>query len=149
MVYPPAASRRRGDEEFVLAKRWQEQGDVDAAHRLVTSHLRLVATIAMGYRGYGLPLNEIISEGNVGLMLCRRSSASTPTAASGLRPTRCGGSARLAISSRSSRRVLARQHRRRRAQTVEEPIEARPGTPPSGARSGGLLGVQPVGACSV
>jgi RNA polymerase sigma-32 factor len=56
------------DEEFVLAKRWQEQGDVDAAHRLVTSHLRLVAKIAMGYRGYGLPLNEIISEGNVGLM---------------------------------------------------------------------------------
>jgi RNA polymerase sigma-32 factor len=52
----------------MLAKRWQEQGDTDAAHRLVTSHLRLVAKIAMGYRGYGLPLNEIISEGNVGLM---------------------------------------------------------------------------------
>jgi RNA polymerase sigma-32 factor len=56
------------DEEFILAKRWQEQGDTEAAHRLVTSHLRLVAKIAMGYRGYGLPLNEIISEGNVGLM---------------------------------------------------------------------------------
>jgi RNA polymerase sigma-32 factor len=56
------------EEEFMLAKRWQEQGDTDAAHRLVTSHLRLVAKIAMGYRGYGLPLNEIISEGNVGLM---------------------------------------------------------------------------------
>jgi RNA polymerase sigma-32 factor len=55
-------------EEFILAKRWQEQGDTVAAHRLVTSHLRLVAKIAMGYRGYGLPLNEIISEGNVGLM---------------------------------------------------------------------------------
>jgi RNA polymerase sigma-32 factor len=55
-------------EEFILAKRWQEQGDTEAAHRLVTSHLRLVAKIAMGYRGYGLPLNEIISEGNVGLM---------------------------------------------------------------------------------
>jgi RNA polymerase sigma-32 factor len=55
-------------EEFMLAKRWQEQGDTEAAHRLVTSHLRLVAKIAMGYRGYGLPLNEIISEGNVGLM---------------------------------------------------------------------------------
>ena len=55
-------------EEFMLAKRWQEQGDSQAAHRLVTSHLRLVAKIAMGYRGYGLPLNEIISEGNVGLM---------------------------------------------------------------------------------
>jgi RNA polymerase sigma-32 factor len=55
-------------EEFVLAKNWQEHGDVEAAHRLVTSHLRLVAKIAMGYRGYGLPLNEIISEGNVGLM---------------------------------------------------------------------------------
>ena len=56
------------EEEFVLAKNWQEHGDVEAAHRLVTSHLRLVAKIAMGYRGYGLPLNEIISEGNVGLM---------------------------------------------------------------------------------
>jgi RNA polymerase sigma-32 factor len=56
------------NEEFVLAKRWQEHGDVAAAHKLVTSHLRLVAKIAMGYRGYGLPLNEIISEGNVGLM---------------------------------------------------------------------------------
>jgi RNA polymerase sigma-32 factor len=56
------------EEEFILAKRWREQDDVEAAHRLVTSHLRLVAKIAMGYRGYGLPLNEIISEGNVGLM---------------------------------------------------------------------------------
>ena len=56
------------EEEFMLAKRWQEQEDSEAAHRLVTSHLRLVAKIAMGYRGYGLPLNEIISEGNVGLM---------------------------------------------------------------------------------
>jgi RNA polymerase sigma-32 factor len=56
------------EEEFILAKQWQEHGDVEAAHKLVTSHLRLVAKIAMGYRGYGLPLNEIISEGNVGLM---------------------------------------------------------------------------------
>ncbi len=56
------------EEEFILAKRWREQDDVEAAHKLVTSHLRLVAKIAMGYRGYGLPLNEIISEGNVGLM---------------------------------------------------------------------------------
>ena len=56
------------EEEFILAKRWREQDDVEAAHRLVTSHLRLVAKIAMGYRGYGLPMNEIISEGNVGLM---------------------------------------------------------------------------------
>jgi len=56
------------DEEFMLAKRWQEHQDTEAAHRLVTSHLRLVAKIAMGYRGYGLPLSEIISEGNVGLM---------------------------------------------------------------------------------
>jgi RNA polymerase sigma-32 factor len=55
-------------EEFMLAKRWRERGDTDAAHRLVTSHLRLVAKIAMGYRGYGLPLSELISEGNVGLM---------------------------------------------------------------------------------
>ena len=56
------------DEEFMLAQRWREHGDVEAAHRLVTSHLRLVAKIAMGYRGYGLPLNELISEGNVGMM---------------------------------------------------------------------------------
>ena len=56
------------DEEFMLAKRWQEHEDTDAAHRLVTSHLRLVAKIAMGYRGYGLPISEVISEGNVGLM---------------------------------------------------------------------------------
>ena len=56
------------DEEFMLAKRWREHGDVAAAHRLVTSHLRLVAKIAMGYRGYGLPLGELISEGHVGMM---------------------------------------------------------------------------------
>jgi RNA polymerase sigma-32 factor len=55
-------------EEFMLAKRWREQGDREAAHRLVTSHLRLVAKIAMGYRGYGLPTSEVISEGNLGLM---------------------------------------------------------------------------------
>jgi RNA polymerase sigma-32 factor len=55
-------------EEFMLAKRWREHGDSDAAHKLVTSHLRLVAKIAMGYRGYGLPIGEVISEGNVGLM---------------------------------------------------------------------------------
>jgi RNA polymerase sigma-32 factor len=56
------------EEEFMLAKRWREHGDREAAHRLVTSHLRLVAKIAMGYRGYGLPVGEVISEGNVGLM---------------------------------------------------------------------------------
>src|SRR5574339_1282809 len=56
------------EEEFMLAKRWQEHGDTEAAHRMVTSHLRLVAKIAMGYRGYGLPMSEVISEGNVGLM---------------------------------------------------------------------------------
>jgi RNA polymerase sigma-32 factor len=55
-------------EEYMLAKSWREHGDRDAAHRLVTSHLRLVARIAMGYRGYGLPVGEVISEGNVGLM---------------------------------------------------------------------------------
>src|ERR1700722_13140123 len=55
-------------EEFMLAKRWREHGDRDAAHRLVTSHLRLVAKIALGYRRYGLPIAEVISEGNVGLM---------------------------------------------------------------------------------
>src|SRR4030081_1733757 len=55
-------------EEYMFAKRWREHGDPDAAHRLVTSHLRLVAKVAMGYRGYGLPMSEAISEGNVGLM---------------------------------------------------------------------------------
>jgi RNA polymerase sigma-32 factor len=55
-------------EEYMLAKRWREHEDPEAAHRLVTSHLRLVAKIAMGYRGYGLPIGEVISEGNVGLM---------------------------------------------------------------------------------
>jgi len=56
------------DEEYMLAKRWQEHEDTAAAHKLVTSHLRLVGRIAMGYRGYGLPMGEVISEGNVGLM---------------------------------------------------------------------------------
>jgi len=56
------------DEEYMLAKRWREHDDPDAAAKLVTSHLRLVARIAMGYRGYGLPLSELISEGNVGMM---------------------------------------------------------------------------------
>ncbi len=55
-------------EEFMFAKSWREHGDRDAAHKLVTSHLRLVAKIAMGYRGYGLPISEVVSEGNVGLM---------------------------------------------------------------------------------
>src|SRR5580700_7967849 len=56
------------DEEYMLAKRYKEHGDRDVVHRLVTSHLRLAAKIAMGYRGYGLPIGEVISEGNVGLM---------------------------------------------------------------------------------
>jgi RNA polymerase sigma-32 factor len=56
------------EEEFRYAKRWREQGDRDAAYRLVTSHLRLVAKLAMGYRGYGLPVADLVSEGNVGLM---------------------------------------------------------------------------------
>ncbi|MEQ1669685.1 MAG: RNA polymerase sigma factor RpoH, partial [Hyphomicrobium sp.] len=55
-------------EEYMLAKRWKEHADADAAEKLVTSHLRLVAKIAMGYRGYGLPIGEVVSEGNVGLM---------------------------------------------------------------------------------
>ena len=56
------------EEEYMLAKNWKTTGNVKAAEKLVTSHLRLVAKIAMGYRGYGLPVNEMISEGNVGLM---------------------------------------------------------------------------------
>ena len=56
------------EEEYMLAKRYKEHGDAEAAHKLVTSHLRLVAKIAMGYRGYGLPVTDLISEGNVGIM---------------------------------------------------------------------------------
>ena len=56
------------EEEYMLAKNWKERGNLKAAHKLVTSHLRLVAKIAMGYRGYGLPVGELISEGNIGLM---------------------------------------------------------------------------------
>src|SRR3546814_20685196 len=56
------------DLEYMLAKAWRERGDTEAAHKLVTSHLRLVAKIAMGYRGYGLPLSELVSEGHVGML---------------------------------------------------------------------------------
>ena len=56
------------EEEYMLAKSWRERGDLKSAHKLVTSHLRLVARMAMGYRGYGLPVSELISEGNIGLM---------------------------------------------------------------------------------
>merc|ERR1712093_967422 len=58
----------QANEEYMLARRWVDHEDTKAAHKLVTSHLRLVAKIAMGYRGYGLPVNELISEGNIGLM---------------------------------------------------------------------------------
>jgi len=58
----------RKDEEYMLAKRWREHEDINAAHSLVTSHLRLVAKIAMTYKGYGLPVSDLISEGNIGLM---------------------------------------------------------------------------------
>ena len=56
------------EEEYMLAKNWKNRGDLKSAQKLITSHLRLVAKIAMGYRGYGLPVNEMISEGNIGLM---------------------------------------------------------------------------------
>ena len=56
------------EEEYMLAKSWRDRGDFKSAEKLVTSHLRLVAKIAMGYRGYGLPVSELVSEGNVGLM---------------------------------------------------------------------------------
>ena len=57
-----------GDEEYELAKKWRDQGDKKAVEQLVSSHLRLVAKIASGYRGYGLPLSDLISEGNIGMM---------------------------------------------------------------------------------
>ena len=56
------------EEEYMLAKNWRDIGDLKSAQKLVTSHLRLVAKIAMGYRGYGLPVSELVSEGNIGLM---------------------------------------------------------------------------------
>ena len=56
------------EEEYMLAKSWKDRGDLKSAQKLVTSHLRLVAKIAMGYRGYGLPVSEMVSEGNIGLM---------------------------------------------------------------------------------
>jgi RNA polymerase sigma-32 factor len=79
-------------EEYMLAKRWREHGDRDAAHKLVTSHLRLVTKIARDYRGYGLPISEAISEGNVGLM--QAVERFEPEKASGSPPTPCGGSRR-------------------------------------------------------
>jgi len=79
------------EEEYMLAKRWEEHQDTEAAARLVNSHLRLVAKIAMGYRGYGLPVSELISEGNIGLMQGVKKFEADPASASPL--TRCGGSA--------------------------------------------------------
>ena len=79
-------------EEYMLAKRWREHDDRDAAHQLVTSHLRLVAKIAMGYRGYGLPISEVVSEGNVGLMQAVKRFE--PERAFVSPPTPCGGSRR-------------------------------------------------------
>ena len=58
----------KAEDEFALAKRWADDGDYEAAHQLVTSHLRLVAKIASGFKGYGLPMSEMIAEGNIGLM---------------------------------------------------------------------------------
>jgi RNA polymerase sigma-32 factor len=77
-------------DEYAFAKRWREHGDRDAAHRLVTSHLRLVAKVAVGYRGYGLPMSEVISEGNVGLMQAIKRFE--PEKGFRLLPMRCGGS---------------------------------------------------------
>ncbi|GEQ97119.1 hypothetical protein JCM17844_07560 [Iodidimonas gelatinilytica] len=77
------------DEEFMLAKAWVEHEDSEAAHRMVTSHLRLVAKIAMGYRGYGLPVAELISEGNVGMMQAVKRF--DPDKVSALPPMPCGG----------------------------------------------------------
>jgi RNA polymerase sigma-32 factor len=75
-------------EEYMLAKSWKDKGDVEAAHKLVTSHLRLVAKIAMGYRGYGLPVSDLISEGNLGMMHAVKKFEPEK----GFRPTLCGGS---------------------------------------------------------
>src|SRR5690348_1013783 len=97
------------EEELELSKRWRDHQDMEAAHKLVTSHLRLVAKIAMGYRGYGLPVGELISEGNVGMMQAvkrfdpttrprsRSCRSNTASPASGCARSRCA-------PSRSSRR---------------------------------------------
>ena len=77
-------------QEFMLAKRWAEHEDTGAAEQMVTSHLRLVAKIAMGYRGYGLPIGEVISEGNVGLMQAVKKF--DPDKGFRFRPMPCGGS---------------------------------------------------------
>ena len=77
------------DEEYMLARAFNERGDVEAAHKLVTSHLRLVAKIAMGYRGYGLPVADLISEGNLGMMHAVKNL--TRNAAFVWPPMRCGG----------------------------------------------------------
>ena len=77
------------EEEYMLAKNWKENGNLKAAHKLVTSHLRLVAKIAMGYRGYGLPVNELISEGNIGLMQAVKNL--TLIKDLDLQHTQCGG----------------------------------------------------------
>jgi hypothetical protein len=78
-------------EEYMLAKRWVEEQDTKAAHKMVTSHLRLAAKIAMGYRGYGLPQSEVISEANVGLMQAVKRF--DPEKGFVWRPMPCGGSA--------------------------------------------------------
>ena len=78
-------------EEYMLAKRWVEKQDTDAAHKMITSHLRLAAKIAMGYRGYGLPQSEVISEANVGLM----KAVKRFDPENGLRLTLCGGFVRI------------------------------------------------------
>ena len=90
----------RPDQESAYAKRWREQGDREAAYHLVTSHLRLVAKIAMRYRGYGLPIADIISEGNVGLMQAvKRSARSNSTLPNSSHPK---------SSTRSQRNISAR-----------------------------------------
>ena len=81
------------EEEYMLAKNWRENGNLQSAHKLVTSHLRLVAKIAMGYRGYGLPVNELISEGNLGLMQAVKKF--DPDKVLGWLHTQCGGLKRL------------------------------------------------------
>ena len=80
----------KAEEEYLLAERWRDGGDASAAHRLLTSHLRLVAKVAMRYRRYGLSTSDLISEGNIGLM--RALSASSRRRVFGSRPMRFGGS---------------------------------------------------------
>src|SRR5580692_7822895 len=104
------------EEELALSKRWRDHEDIEAAHKLVTSHLRLVAKIAMGYRGYGLPIGELISEGNIGMMQAvKRFDPGIYPALLVAGEDRHHGGAEEAVLQPAPHQGPARRHRRGRA----------------------------------